>query len=142
LKLDITIRNFRDAAEPSSSKSKSGNPGDRIPVGEVRLKEPAEIEAAWENLGVSPRRLMRIASIRESLCELDGILNGLDDSDRLVFEQQDARETLDFAHDVIAAVADACSIIVNSLAPEIEALAPMMKANERMASVYSEPPAD
>lgn len=140
LKLDITIRNFRDAAEAVSTKVKFGQAGDRILVSELRLKEPLDIEVAWENLDVFPRRLIReIALIRESLRELDRVLAGLNDADRLIFENPDARNRLDMAHDIIAVVADASSIVVNGLAPEIEALAPAMAINERMVAVYGEP---
>lgn len=85
LKLDITVRNFRDAAEGAGSKITFGEAGDRIRVGDMRLKEPPEIEEAWDNLDIFPRRIIReIASLRESLRELNLILFNLQDEDKLV----------------------------------------------------------
>lgn len=142
LKLDITVRNFRDAAEGAGSKITFGEAGDRIRVGDMRLKEPPEIEEAWDNLDIFPRRIIReIASLRESLRELNLILFNLQDEDKLVVEQEDARATLDYLGTIIGSVADACSVIANVLAPEIEQLAPAMPTDERMVVVYGEPSA-
>jgi hypothetical protein len=143
LKLDITVRNFRDAANEREARITFVDPGASISVGELNLEEPPELEEAWDNLDVFPRHLIReIASIREGLRRLEGLMNGLPYDRQIVAGENGSQTRLDLVHEQIGSIVDSCAVIADGLAPEIERLAPFLPDQKRMLALYGEPLGD
>jgi hypothetical protein len=139
LKLDITVRNFRDVASEREAQITFVDPGGRITVGELNLEEPPEIEEAWDNLDVFPRHLIReIALIREGLRRLEVLMEGLPFDRQLVAGEKGSQTRLDLVHEQIGAIADSCGVIADGLAPEIERLAPFLPDQQRALAIYGE----
>jgi len=136
LKLDIATRNFHDTAKTLEATIGFMNSGDTISVKEIDLREPAEISEAWDNLDVFPRRIIReIASIREHLQRLAVLLEGLPEDRDLIAGEKNCETRLDLIYVEVGAIADACAIIFDGLAADIERLAPVLPENERMLSL-------
>jgi hypothetical protein len=143
LKLDITVRNFRDTANEREAKITFVDPGAGISVGELDLEEPPELGEAWENLDVFPRHLIReIASIREGLRRLEVLMDGLPNDRQIVAGDKGGQTRLDLVHEQIGAIADSCAVIADGLAPEIERLAPFLPDQKRLLALYGEPSDD
>lgn len=140
LKLDIAARNFHDVAKMLEATIGFMNSGDKMPVNKIDLQEPAEIAEAWDNLDVFPRRIIReIASIREHIRRLDVHLEGLPPDRELMAGEKNSETRLDLIHVEVGLIADACVIIFDGLAEDIERLAPTLPDHERMRALYGEP---
>jgi hypothetical protein len=137
LKLDITVRNFRDTAMEREQTIVLTYPDDRISVGTLRLVEPPELQEAWDSLDVFPRHLIReIASIRERVRRLDVLMDGLPGDAMIRVGERGGQTRLDLVQEQLGGIVEACSVIADGLAPEIERLAPFLPDCDRTLAVY------
>jgi hypothetical protein len=135
LKLDITIRNLRDVARGREEAILFFDPDTRVRVDSLRVLEPLELQEAWGNLDVFPRHMIReIALIRERIRRLEVLMEGLPDDALVRVGERGGETRLDLVHEEMGGIAEACSVIADGLAPEIERLAPARSERDRTAA--------
>ncbi|WP_441280170.1 hypothetical protein [Bradyrhizobium sp. 63_E2_N1_3] len=145
LKLDIAIRSFRPDVQLVDARMVFLEAGGMLPPQDVVIQEPPELREAWDHLDVFPRRLIReIATIRASIRRLDEILAIAEAGPQTYFSGDALDDTTDIGtlHTQVSAISEACGIILDGLAPEIERLAPKLSQDERQVALYGAPGPD
>jgi hypothetical protein len=143
LKLDIATRRLRPAAQIVDASISFLDEAEGVSVEALKIEEPPEIAEVWDNLDVFPRRLIReIASIREHIRRIDDVLDGLPNDKRLYGGGNHKGTQLRFIDESLRAIVDACGLIYDGLAPEIEQLAPNLPEQQRMIALYGDPDFD